>query len=219
MPEQAKPNVAGSLFTIHAVITRALNVTIENVETFRQQGFPDSTTQQGFADYVRSLVSVLHSHHLVEDDLAFPYLQEKLPEAPYDLLIAQHQEMLLILDQIDLGIDTTGDEASLNDLKVALEKVDAMWHPHIQIEEEHFTIEKTEELIDVEEHLRLIKQFGEYSQQHSGPNYLVIPFILYNLPVELRNIMARAMPPEVTQNLVPIVWKEKWESMKAFLLD
>ena len=27
------------------------------------------------------------------------------------------------------------------------------------------------------------------------------------------------MPPEVTQQLVPVVWKDEWASIKPFLLD
>jgi hypothetical protein len=44
------------------------------------------------------------------------------------------------------------------------------------------------------------------------------PFLLYNLPTEERAIIAQAMPPIVTRQLVPVVWKEKWEPMSPFLL-
>jgi hypothetical protein len=42
--------------------------------------------------------------------------------------------------------------------------------------------------------------------------------MLYNLPVEDRKVFSQGIPAEVLQNLVPVVWKEKWESMTPFLL-
>jgi hypothetical protein len=54
---------------------------------------------------------------------------------------------------------------------------------------------------------------------HSGPDYLVVPFVLYNLSPEQRAILAAEMPPIVTQQLVPIAWKAQWEPMSPFLLE
>ena len=51
------------------------------------------------------------------------------------------------------------------------------------------------------------------SQHRPGggpPDPVVVPFILYDLPAEDRAIMAPHMPPVVTQELVPVVWKEHW---------
>ena len=48
---------------------------------------------------------------------------------------------------------------------------------------------------------------------------MVLPFILYNLSAEDRAIMAQHVPPFVTQELVPGVWKGHWAPMKPFLLD
>jgi hypothetical protein len=45
-----------------------------------------------------------------------------------------------------------------------------------------------------------------------------VPFALYNLPDEERAILARTMPPKVIDELVPVVWKEKWAPMQPFLL-
>jgi hypothetical protein len=70
----------------------------------------------------------------------------------------------------------------------------------------------------MEEQLKLVAQLGEHSQKHSGPLELVVPFMLYNLSAEDRDDFSRAMPAEVTQKLVPVVWKEKWEPMRPFFL-
>ena len=94
-----------------------------------------------------------------------------------------------------------------------------MWRPHIQIEEQHFDLKLVGELLPAEEHLRLLKSIAEFSQANSGPPYLTIPFILHNLASEARAVLAKSMPAEVIEQLVPVVWKEQWQSMKPFLLE
>ena len=74
-------------------------------------------------------------------------------------------------------------------------------------------------MISVDEHIRLAQLFAKLSQEHAQPDYLVVPFILYNLAPEDRAIMAGSMPPVVTQELVPKAWKEKWAPMQPFLLE
>jgi hemerythrin-like domain-containing protein len=223
MPKQTKPNVAVSLFTLHKVITRALNVSIEQAQAFSQPGFPDETMRLGFFNYLRALVSVLNAHHLIEDDLAFPYFKDKLPDTPFELLTEQHQEMAAILEELQREVEGIEAEAQaaggLEGTILALKKINDIWHPHIQIEEEHFEVDRVGEMLPEEEQLRLIKLYGEYSQKHSGPAYLTVPFTLYNLPADIREGLARAMPSEVVEQLVPIVWRDKWESMTPFLLE
>jgi hemerythrin-like domain-containing protein len=223
MSQSNQPNVAADLIRIHSLITRGLKVSIERGQVFAQDGFPDASTREGFVDYVQSLVSVLNAHHLTEDELVFPYLRDLMPGTPFDVLIEQHQQMMPILDEIKAAIEAVAAEErageALNDLNRALTKVAELWHPHIQIEEEHFSVEKGAELISVEEHIRLAQTFAKYSQEHTDPDYLVVPFMLYNLSPEERAILASAMPPVVTQELVPRAWKEKWAPMRPFLLD
>lgn len=222
MTQPNQPNIAADLIRIHSVVTRGLSVSLEHGQTFAGNGFPDDTTQQGFVDYVQSLVSVLHAHHLGEDELAFPYLRDLLPDAPFDLLTEQHQQMMSVLDEVTAAneaVTAGGDSQSVNDLNRALTRVDELWHPHIQIEEDEFSVEKGAELISVDEHIRLAQLFAKLSQEHAQPDYLVVPFVLYNLVPEDRAIMAAPMPPVVTQELVPNAWKEKWAPMQPFLLD
>jgi hemerythrin-like domain-containing protein len=218
-----QPNIAADTIRIHSIITRALQVTTERSQAFVQEGYPDATTREGFISYAQSLASLLHAHHLTEDELVFPYLREKLPEAPYDVLTAQHREMVPILDEIKADIEAIAADIlpgqSLNDLNRALNKVADIWYPHIQLEEEHFSVEELAALIDTEEHIRLGQMFAQHGMEHAGPNYLIVPFMLYNLSAENRAILSQAMPPNVTQQLVPIEWKEKWAPMLPFLLD
>ena len=223
MPESSSPNVVGELVLIHLIITRGLKVAVEHCESFGRQGYPAASAREGFVSYVRSLASSLHAHHLTEDDLVFPYFREKIPDAPFDVLSAQHRALVPLLEEIRLSIEemasTTEEGEALQHLNRILAQIAEIWHPHIKTEEEHFTQERVDALINTEEHRRLCGLFGEHGRKHAGPDYLVVPFLLYNLPAEKRAAFARTMPPIVTQQLVPVVWKEKWEPMRPFLLS
>jgi hypothetical protein len=223
MSDQPQPNVANSLLVIHMVVTRGLAVAIENTTKFSASGFPDETTRRGFASYLLALEQVLSSHHMTEDELAFPYFEKIISDMPYEMLSTQHQEMLPFLAQIKDASETfkagSGEATTFEQLKSALGAINSIWHPHIGIEEQHLSPARLAGLINVDEHLRLITQMGEYSQQHSAPPFLVIPFILYNLPPGPRMAMQKALPPEIINNLVPNVWKDQWAPMKLFLLE
>jgi hemerythrin-like domain-containing protein len=223
MADMKAPNIALDLLRIHSIITRGISVATEKSQVFAREGFPDGSTREGFIRYARSLVSVLHSHHLTENELAFPYLRAKFPDAPYDLLIAQHQELVHLLDQINVAIEEVAADpqgaASLTKLNGVLRRTGEMWHPHIGIEQDHFAPDKVGPLLAPEEHIRLSKLFAEHSRKHTSPDYLIVPFLLYNLPPEERAIFARPMPLILTRLLVPLVWKKKWAPMMPFLLS
>ena len=108
MPESSSPNVVAELLLIHQIITRGLKVASENGGAFVQQGYPTGSAREGFISYIRSLASTLHAHHLTEDDLVFPYFREKMPDAPYDLLAAQHRGLVPLLEEINHSIQRNG---------------------------------------------------------------------------------------------------------------
>lgn len=214
--------IAVSFFNIHSVITRALKVSIESAQGFVKQGFQDAHSQEGFFNYIRALISVLNAHHLTEDELAFPYFQDKIPDAPFESLSEWHQVIVHIIDEIKLAVDryaaSDHPEAELKNLENALIRLDHIWHPHIQIETDTFIL-KADALIPVEERLRLVGLFGEHGVKLAVPHNLTVAFLLYNLPLENRTVFAQGLPAEIIQHLVPVVWKADWESMKPFLLD
>jgi hypothetical protein len=108
-------------------------------------------------------------------------------------------------------------ETELRKVENALARLNEGWPYHIQPETDEF-INKADALVPVEEQLRLVRQFSEYVLKNALPLHLTVPFMLYNLSVEDREVFSQGMPAEVIQNL-PVVWKEKWESMKPFLLS
>jgi len=60
----------------------------------------DASTREGFVGYARSFVLVLQAHYFTQNELKFPYMRERLPDAPYDLLIAQHEELVRVPDEV-----------------------------------------------------------------------------------------------------------------------
>lgn len=218
-----QPNVGASLLLIHHIITRGLEVAIEQSGLLAKSGFTDSSLQEGFTNYARTLLAVLRAHHLTEDELVFPYLQEKLKlvEAPFDVLELEHHAIEFLLPQLDATIGKLQSDApgpALQELSRLFRMLNDVWGPHIRKEEEHFTLELLGQLIGPEEHVRLIRDFAAHSQSIAKPDYLVVPFLLFNLDREERAHFSRALPPTVTEQLVPGAWKEKWASMRPFLL-
>lgn len=223
MPETPQSSFSASLIRIHKVFTRALDVILKYGQSFAGQGFPDAETQKGFINYVQSFASLLHAHHTIEDEMVFPYFREKMPDKNFDSLIEQHRWMIPFLDEIKVAIEKADTDFqardSLDDLIRATTKIHDIWSPHTKTEESYFSSERVNALVNIEEQMRLNQLVAELNQKHSGPDYLVVPFTLYNMSPQDREIMSQGMPPIVTQQLVPIDWKEKWEPMLPFLLD
>ena len=221
MAKQQDSNIAVSFFNIHNIITRGLQVSLESVQRILQGGFQGEMDQEGFFNYIRALSSVLNAHHLTEDDLAFPYFRDKLPEAPFDNWMYWHKKMVVILDEINLAMEKCEKkdqlEAGLRDMENALSRLKEGWPYHIQPETDEF-INKADALVPVEEQLRLVKLFAEYVLQHALPLHLTVPFMLYNLPMEDRQVFSQWIPAEGILNLISTSWKEKWEAMIPFLL-
>ena len=212
-----------TLILIHRVISRGLEVCIRQTETFARGGYPDPATGAGFALYLRTLAGTLHIHHSAEDEIAFPFLREKLPDLPIDVLIAEHARMAAILEEVAPGLDRLRGEAGEGpDLLAAhgaLTRLAEIWPDHIDVEETSFSVKGLAALVSAEEMASWLQAMGQHRPEGGPPDPVVVPFILYNLSAEDRAIMAQHMPPVITQELVPVVWKEHWAPMKPFLLD
>ena len=215
MSEKPQPNLGLDLRRIHRVITRGLAVAQENCQTFAQNGFPDDTTRSGFWKYCQGLEANTNGHHMAEDDVFFPFLRERMADTDFDELIAEHQEMHQILAEMRAAREA----GSLADMHGPLSKLAQLWHPHIQKEETRFSPEVAAVIMTVPEHIEMAQKGAAHSQQYAQPAPLAVPFLLYNLDAEDRAFFLAVMPPEVTEKLVPVVWKDEWAPMKPFLLD
>src|SRR5512136_2048945 len=95
------PNVGNDVVRVHRVVTRALDVSLQNSRDTHM----DVKNRPGFMLYVRSLDILLHAHHLGEDELAFPFWKTRLPSGPFDELSAQHRQMITYLEGIERWIE------------------------------------------------------------------------------------------------------------------
>lgn len=223
MSNENRPNIGEDYIRFHKVMTRGLAVSLSNIDEFLSIGALETSNREGFLKYVGSFSSVSNGHHLVENEKIFPYFMDKLPEVPYERLISEHDVFKSGLQEINTGLGNLragNDELkSLKLLKSGLDKIDQIWHPHIQIENAQLYGRVGSLKIDPEEMIRIQKEYVEFFQEHTGPEYLVGPFVLYNLSPEDRVIVAQGLPDIVTKQLIPIEWKDKWAPMQPFLLE
>lgn len=222
MSNENQPNIGEDYIRFHKVMTRGLAVSLQNINEFLQIGTLEKLNREGFIKYVQSFSSVLHGHHQAEDEEIFPYFDDKLPEVPYNRLKSEHVIFNEGLQEINTGIEhLTLDNDELDSLKLlksGLDKIDQIWHTHIQIENTQLYERIGSLNIDLEEMIRLQKEDKEFFQEHTGPAYLVMPFVLYNLSPEDRSILTQGSPEAVTKQILSNDWKDKWTPMQPFLL-
>ena len=221
MSGASQSSMAKTLATIHKVITRGLEVTRSRSQSFAEEGF-DQSLRAGFISYARTFVNLTHAHHDTEEVLIFPYAQEKMPDTSFESLIAQHREITALLDQMKAAIDEAEKSAEaagpLSRMSGIATAMGEIWQPHIGEEESIFSAEKVNAVVTPEEQGKLMQQAAQHGMSHAGPDYLAAPFVLHNLSAEDRAYMAGEMPPIISQELVPVVWKDQWAPMKPFLL-
>lgn len=222
MEDMSHSRVGEALPLFHQSISRGIHMSGLYGRVFTRTGFPVGKIRPGFTDYVRSLTSVMNAHNLTEDQLAFPVFRERLPKAPYDKLADEHLKMTPIVDEVRQKIEWAAFDPESRE---AFERIDALmdsleqiWRPHIEVEESHFSPEKIDAVMSASEQAGLLARIGEVSRKNSGPEYLVVPFTLFNLPQKERARLSDLLPPAVPQHLVPVAWKEKWQPMAPFLL-
>lgn len=223
MTEARYPEAPASLILVHRALSRALDVGLQHSETFARDGLPDPATGAGFALYLSALAGTLHIHHSAEDEIAFPFLEDKLPDLPIDVLEAEHHQMAAILDELEPLLAqlqrNPGDATTLKSAHGALARLAAIWPRHIDVEESRVSVPRLLAQISQEELGGWLRQMGQHRPEDSLPDPFVVPFILHNLSPADRALMAQQMPPVVSQELVPVVWKEQWAPMTPFLLD
>jgi hypothetical protein len=212
-----------TLILIHRVVSRGLEVGLQHTEALAREGYPDGATGAGFGIYLRTLAGVLHVHHSGEDQIAFPFLRERLADLPLELLIGEHEQMAAILEEMAPSLDRiqggAGEGPALEAAQEALARLAAIWPGHIDLEETEFSVKRLGEVASPEEIGAWLQALGQHRPEGAPPDAVMVPFILYNLSAEDRAIMAQQMPPVVSQELVPGPWREQWAPMAPFLLE
>jgi hemerythrin-like domain-containing protein len=208
--------VVEGLLRIHKVISRGLNISIRNCDEYLKKQTIPSGEAMGFSMYISTLKWVTHSHHLSEDEIAFPYFKDCI-EAPYNRLKDDHNVMARILDKLDqclLDVSWSG----VAKLREVLDEFVKLWESHIKIEEENFTAEKLQAAIGMKEQEDLVEKLGEHSTKNAGPGPLALPFLFYNLEGKDREAFMKPIPWIAKKVLVPVIWRSKWKAMSPFLL-
>jgi hypothetical protein len=198
-------------------------VGLQSAGTFAREGYPDAAAGEGFALYLRTLAGALHVHHSGEDEIAFPFLQERLPGLPLEQLAGEHEGMAAILHEMEPVLDGLRGEANerpaLEAVRAALGRLAETWPGHISLEETRFSMSELGAVASPQEIGGWLAQLGQHRPAGSPPDPVLVPWILHNLTPEDRALMAQHMPLQITQQLVPGLWKEQWAPMQPFLLD
>ncbi len=218
MSFETSRNAGTDLIRIHKVITRAITVS----NWYSRASGPEQALREGFQSYERALVISLNAHHLGEDEIVFPFIENKVIETSFKQLRDDHRKIEGLLKEMSDWIEkgsAAWDASALTELNKTITKLEKLWYAHIALEEEHIGPKALEHLISYEENVLLGEQIGAHAQQHAQPAELVLPFMLYNMPADDRAVMAQGLPPVVVDQFIPIAWKATWEPMQPFLLD
>lgn len=116
-----------SLLMEHRVIARA----VEQAATrARSVGEPE---EEAFRAYLRGLAGTLREHHAVEDALVFPLLDGLEHPAPREVLEGHHQELDVILDELEHCLTHWAGPKATRDV---LQRLRWVWGPHAAMEEQ-----------------------------------------------------------------------------------
>jgi hemerythrin-like domain-containing protein len=219
-----RPAPGSNLIAIHRAASRGIDVVIERSAFFARAGFGDPALRGGFIDYVGALVEAVDVHHQGEDDVAFPFLRERLPDGPYETLHAEHLQMLPLLAEMrtaaeEAASDEVSHQGGLERLAAAATELKRIWEPHIATEENTFDPAVLAEALTVAEQAQFGGSLGSHAQAHLSRPFLVLPFVMYNLPPAQRKDFASTLPPVITEQMVPQTWRELWTPMQPFLLE
>ena len=222
MSAYTKFDVASDLIVVHKVITRALDVAVDdNASAFEKRG-TGRAEYDGYILYMECLLRQLHEHHSNEDEVVFPMFRSLLPDAPYDLLMSQHAEMIHVVEQVESAITAlkAGTHAADAQAKLLgnLQDLRTRWADHITEEEARFGPSGIPPAISMTDRVRIGKAAARYAQLHSFPISLMLAFMLYNLQDQDRATMSQTVPGFLTKFFVPVVWRKRWEPMRPYLL-
>lgn len=214
-------NIADGLVGIHRSITRGFTIIEETLQSMMHKTLSDEESFKGFLYYLSSLITLIHAHHSTEDAIVFPIFRKKTIDAPYSLLVKEHVKMEVMLNEIKSLIErlteNKKDMETMKKLQQLIQTLNDLWSPHIEKEECNFSGTTIGTHISAEEQQQIAIQIGQHMAQNAKPDYLLIPFIFYNLSNEDRKMMQPFLPANITSLLS--IWKNSWTPMKPYLID
>ena len=152
--------LAGSTLIIHRMISRSINVSVEWGEKFSQEGFENDRVLDGYKKYVNCLLANLEHHHLVEDEIMFPFFHDKLPNTTFEQLVAEHKTITTVIESLKavplLNDDAANLQSDITDIYQALAKISDLWFKHIRFEEDDF-INLLDDFVSQDESLSMLE--------------------------------------------------------------
>jgi hemerythrin-like domain-containing protein len=214
--------VVGDLIRIHTIMTRGLAVSIDHGRSFlKERRKPDEF--RGFIMYLRCLTSMLHAHHLTEDEVAFPYFKKFLPDIPYESLTKQHKLIGPNLDKVNEWMNENKESLPAQEIFTPLishlEAIQAVWLPHIQLEESQFSEENLAPVIDMNDRIQIGKLLANHSRSHQQGGIEMLAFVLYNMKPEDREMIATTVPWFLRKVLLNGLLKNQWKPIRPYLLS
>jgi hypothetical protein len=213
--------LADYFLAVHKLISRGVDISNAHIDGFIKNGFSTEQTFNGYLNYVHALTVLFDSHHKTEDDIAFPFFREALPNTHFEWLFEDHNLITGFIEELQPILDALNKrdqvEHNLVLCKEVLFKISDRWYGHIGLEEEEF-IDLIDVLITVEERLHLFKQFGDYNFKLLEPHTLSYPFMLHNLEPQDQQHILSAYPNDWFADLDTPEWRAEWESMIPYLL-
>ena len=185
MSNETSLNIGKDLIRVHKVITRAITVS----NWYSRAPGPQPALRDGFQSYEQALSILLNSHHIGEDEAAFPFIEKKAPHASFDQLRDEHRQIEKMLENIGAWVNkgaAAWETNSLEELNKCIKQLEKLWYTHIALEEQLIGPQAIEQLLTAEENVQLGEQISAIAQVHSQPAELVLPFMLYNMPADDR---------------------------------
>ena len=212
-----------SLVRIHLLITRGIETAQSEIDEIREKGYTKPKTKEGFLKFLRSLTTVFHAHHLTEDEVVFPFFEQRKLDAPFDEWRMEHIKISSAVKSVsqlisDIENKNVPEEELLTKGHDLLNQLKDLWYPHFQSEEYYFQPSTIDLVTTREEIINIGKDIGKHSKELSQPGTVIIPFMLYNLELEDRKIFSKEFPWIINFIMVPGFWKSQWRSMEPYLL-
>jgi hypothetical protein len=206
---------------IHKIISRGAHIAVKGARKFVDTGFPGEDEKQGYLNYLKGLILMFDSHHLTEDEIAFPYFQENLPETHFEWLHEDHDLITGFIEELEPLVEALEGEndlsGNLEKLLTVLEKIDDRWVQHLNLEVGEF-VNQIDGLASYEERVDLLKKFYAFSESLIQPYYLSLPFMQFNLEAADRQNWIGGFSPELVDKLESEEWIEKYQSMEPFFV-
>lgn len=214
--------LCSDLKRVHFVITRALNVIENKGNELIQSGRRDELSG-GFYLYMDATLKFVHNHHVSEENVMFPELKKYNVDIPIRKFSNQHDEMLPVMAECEDWLEECNKNSknleAFQKLIAAFTELNNLWKSHYCDEENGFCTNHFSELIPEKDKNRIAKKVSRHGRSHAKPGSLILPFIIFNLPLKERQEFKKQLPGIVTGFMIPLLWKKRWQNMKPYLLE